>query len=132
MDEKATKQSAAVLSAGRLKHERMGALPGNLRPRDEVEAYLVQDALHEHYLATGFGTVTGHKIGCTTLVMQRFLAIDNPCAGGVLEGTTHMVEGTFVTATCFIPASSARSPYVWERTSLQMGRRIAVRRLSLP
>jgi len=96
MDEKATKQSAAVLSAGRLKHERMGALPGNLRPRDEVEAYLVQDALHEHYLATGFGTVTGHKIGCTTLVMQRFLAIDNPCAGGVLEGTTHMVEGTFV------------------------------------
>jgi 2-oxo-3-hexenedioate decarboxylase/2-keto-4-pentenoate hydratase len=33
--------------------------------------------------ARGLGALAGHKIGCTTPVMQRFLAIDHPCAGGV-------------------------------------------------
>lgn len=35
------------------------------------------------------GPVTGHKIGCTTAVMQTFLRIPNPCAGGVFERTVH-------------------------------------------
>ena len=85
-----------MLSAGRLNHERMGTLPDDLRPRNEVEAYNVQDALHEHYSAAGQGEVVGHKIGCTTLVMQRFLGIDNPCAGAVLNGTAHLADGKFV------------------------------------
>ena len=37
----------------------------------------------------------GHKIGCTTPVMQRFLGINNPCAGGVFDSTTHELKGSF-------------------------------------
>ena len=33
----------------------------------------------------GAAPSVGYKIGCTTAVMQRFLGIDNPCAGGVLR-----------------------------------------------
>jgi 2-keto-4-pentenoate hydratase len=58
------------------------------RPADERAAYTVQDALHP--LLTGtLGPVVGHKIGCTTAVMQAFLGIPNPCAGGVFERTVH-------------------------------------------
>jgi 2-oxo-3-hexenedioate decarboxylase/2-keto-4-pentenoate hydratase len=40
-------------------------------------------------LTPHFGAVVGHKIGCTTAVMQAFLRIQNPCAGGVYERTVH-------------------------------------------
>lgn len=36
---------------------------------------------------SGFGRVVGHKIGCTTSVMQAFLGIPNPCAGDIFEET---------------------------------------------
>jgi len=35
------------------------------------------------------GEIVGHKIGCTTPVMQAFLSIPNPCAGGVFASTVH-------------------------------------------
>jgi 2-oxo-3-hexenedioate decarboxylase/2-keto-4-pentenoate hydratase len=58
------------------------------RPADEAQAYLVQRAL-QAMLAPHFGPLVGHKIGCTTPVMQAFLKVPNPCAGGVYENTVH-------------------------------------------
>ena len=40
----------------------------------------------------------GHKIGCTTAVMQRFLAIDQPAAGGIFETMVRSGEGRFADA----------------------------------
>jgi 2-oxo-3-hexenedioate decarboxylase/2-keto-4-pentenoate hydratase len=73
----------------------MGALPESVRPLDEADAYLVQDLLHERLAAEGFGTVLGYKIGCTTPVMQRYLGIPNPCAGGVYSPMTHAQHGAY-------------------------------------
>ncbi len=95
MDETRVNQAATLLSAGRLENAKLGPLPNGLRPRDEREAYIVQDALHERFVAAGLGVVGGYKIGCTTEVMQRFLGIPNPCAGAVFESTAHRSEGTF-------------------------------------
>ncbi len=39
--------------------------------------------MHEKLSAAGWGPIAGHKIGCTTTVMQEYLKIDAPCAGGV-------------------------------------------------
>src|SRR5262249_43961804 len=58
-------------------------------PVDEASAYAVQDELHTLLVADGLGQVVGHKIGCTTKVMQEFLHIPNPCAGGVFESQVH-------------------------------------------
>jgi 2-oxo-3-hexenedioate decarboxylase/2-keto-4-pentenoate hydratase len=37
--------------------------------------------------AAGQGSCSGHKIGCTTPVMQAYLGIDHPCAGEVFAAT---------------------------------------------
>ena len=95
MDLKGTQKAASELSAGRLGPDRMDLLPTEFRPDDEAEAYDLQEALHELLACAGFGSVVGHKIGCTTLVMQRFLGINNPCAGGVFDSTIRELEGSF-------------------------------------
>lgn len=58
-------------------------LPQSLRPRDEAEGYALQQAVKQRLAAAGLGPAVGHKIGCTTAVMQAFLGIPHPCAGNV-------------------------------------------------
>lgn len=81
-------QTAQVIAGYRLGRTPIPALDPAIRPLDERAAYAVQDALHP-LLAGPLGPVVGHKIGCTTPVMQAFLGIPNPCAGGVFERTVH-------------------------------------------
>ena len=88
-------RAARLLSAGRLRMERLEALPDDVRPCGEGQAYSVLDALHAQLTSPGCGAVVGHKIGCTTPVMQQFLNIPNPCAGGVFEPTVRHLKGTF-------------------------------------
>jgi len=87
MNSEAIERAAEVLSTARLRRARLGGLPDDCRPGSEAEAYAVQDTLHRRLSAAGAGEVVGHKIGCTTAVMQRYLGIDNPCAGGVFAAT---------------------------------------------
>jgi 2-oxo-3-hexenedioate decarboxylase/2-keto-4-pentenoate hydratase len=94
--------AAQILSRGRLEKQRIGALPDGLRPRDAAEGYVIQDALHD-ILSPTLGRISGHKIGCTTAVMQRFLNINSPCAGMVFErcvsrGATKLPHAEFVRA----------------------------------
>ena len=95
METHAIGHAASALSAGRLACERMGLLPSDLRPVDEGEAYRIQDALHGLLEDGGMGSPSGHKIGCTTPVMQSFLGIPNPCAGAVFDSTAHEGSGSF-------------------------------------
>jgi 2-keto-4-pentenoate hydratase len=88
-------RAADRLCAARLERRRLNRLPRDCRPPDLGAAYAVQDVLHDRLTAAGRGAVAGHKIGCTTPVMQRFLKIDHPCAGGVLAPTVQHERGTF-------------------------------------
>jgi 2-keto-4-pentenoate hydratase len=88
-------RAADLLSTARLERQRFGGLPEDCRPADIAAAYAVQDALHARLEATGRGVVAGHKIGCTTPVMQQFLGIEHPCVGGVLAPTVRHERGTF-------------------------------------
>jgi 2-keto-4-pentenoate hydratase len=95
MAAEATLRAAELLARARLGRQRFAGLPETCRPPDEVAAYAVQDALHRQLSTAGCGPLAGHKIGCTTAVMQRFLNIDNPCAGGVFAPTVQHQHGTF-------------------------------------
>jgi 2-oxo-3-hexenedioate decarboxylase/2-keto-4-pentenoate hydratase len=95
MTPKAIAQAAALLCAARIARRRLDRLPDACRPPDEASAYAIQDALHRRLDAAGCGPLAGHKIGCTTAVMQQFLGIANPCAGGVLANTVQHCRGTF-------------------------------------
>ena len=77
-----------LLALNRLERQRLCALSPNTRPADEAAAYAIQAHLHTE-LAPKLGKISGHKIGCTTAVMQRFLNIPNPCAGGVFDNTKY-------------------------------------------
>lgn len=81
-------RAATLLAEARLARTRLAGLPADCRPYDRTEAYAVQARLHAH-LAGRLGAIAGHKIGCTTPVMQRFLNIDSPCAGGIFASTIH-------------------------------------------
>jgi 2-keto-4-pentenoate hydratase len=95
MTPSAIERAAQLLSAARLERRRFERLPEDCRPADLAAAYAVQDALHARLAAAGRGAVAGHKIGCTTPVMQKFLGIAAPCAGGVLAPAVQHRRGTF-------------------------------------
>ena len=83
------RRAATLLRDQRLRRIPIESLPADCRPRDELEGYAVQEALHGLLAGAGLGPVAGHKIGCTTPIMQAYLGIRNPCAGGVLAATVH-------------------------------------------
>jgi 2-keto-4-pentenoate hydratase len=95
MGPQAIEEAAGLLAKARLDRARFAGLPDGCRPVDEAEAYAIQDALHARLEAAGRGPLAGYKIGCTTAVMQRFLGIGNPCAGGVLRSGVQRRDGSF-------------------------------------
>jgi 2-oxo-3-hexenedioate decarboxylase/2-keto-4-pentenoate hydratase len=62
-------------------------LPMELRPESEAQGYRLQAAANAALAAAGLGAPVGHKIGCTTPVMQAFLGIHSPCSGEVFAAT---------------------------------------------
>jgi 2-oxo-3-hexenedioate decarboxylase/2-keto-4-pentenoate hydratase len=98
MAEQAIQRAARLLAEARLARRRFAGLPEDCRPADEAAAYQVQDALHARLAAAAHGALAGHKIGCTTAVMQQFLGIANPCAGGIFAPTVQQVAGRFAHA----------------------------------
>ena len=74
-----------------LAHQRFSSqpvsLPEDMRPGDESEAYALQAEVNRQLSKLGLGAPVGHKIGCTTPVMQAFLDIHSPCAGDIFATT---------------------------------------------
>ena len=93
MSDQAIQRAAGLLAAARLGRHRLDGLPEDCRPQGEAAAYRIQDALHARLTAAGHGALAGHKIGCTTAVMQQFLGIANPCAGGIFAPTVQHLDG---------------------------------------
>src|SRR3954465_11025056 len=84
-----TREAAKAVVAARLSAKALSPLPASVRPQDVAEGYKVQNAVHEMLADTEWGRVVGYKIGCTTSVMQQYLKIAHPCAGGLFSGRMH-------------------------------------------
>jgi 2-oxo-3-hexenedioate decarboxylase/2-keto-4-pentenoate hydratase len=83
-----TLQAAKAIAAARRDRTPLQALAAEIAPQDEAEGYRIQDAVHD-LLAADVGPLVGYKIGCTSAVMQRYLGIPHPCAGGVFANGVH-------------------------------------------
>jgi 2-keto-4-pentenoate hydratase len=81
------KQDAARILAHRRFSSLPVHLPEDMLPGDEIEAYAVQAEANQQLSKMGLGLPVGHKIGCTTPVMQAFLDIHSPCAGDIFATT---------------------------------------------
>ncbi len=81
--------AALKLSWARLGGEKTAPLPDDVSPTDIKDGYKTQHELHKILMEAGYGPLGGHKIGCTTPVMQEYLGIDHPCAGRIFTATIH-------------------------------------------
>ncbi len=75
------------LVAARLHGAPLTDMDRSIMPVSLEQGYAVQDALHRRLGETVLGRRCGWKIGCTTQVMQQYMQIDSPCAGGVFAST---------------------------------------------
>jgi len=84
MDKGVIEKSAALFAQLRRAKAPATRVADNLAPQDVSDGYDLQNAV-SRLLETDKGMACGHKIGCTTPVMQEFLGIDHPCAGRLYE-----------------------------------------------
>jgi 2-keto-4-pentenoate hydratase len=92
--------AAQTIAAARKTLAPLPALPQAMAPKTIEDGYRVQSQVHQ-LLATGLGALAGYKIGCTSQVMQKYLAIPHPCAGGVHARAVHG-SGTALSAAGFV------------------------------
>ena len=83
-----TERAAVMIAAARRAGTPLVPLPPGLAPPDEAGGYRLQAAVHAP-LADDAGPRIGWKIGCTSAVMQTYLGIPHPCAGGVFARGVH-------------------------------------------
>ena len=94
------RQAAQIVAAARKNLEPLAALPQQLVPDSIEDGYRIQSEVHR-LLATGLGPWIGYKIGCTSDVMQKYLGIPHPCAGGVHARGAHR-SGVVLKAADFV------------------------------
>jgi 2-keto-4-pentenoate hydratase len=70
------------------RRERFAPLPPELAPRSQSDAYAIQDAFVA-LRAQKLGAIAGYKIALTSAEMRRFVGMDTPMAGVILESTLH-------------------------------------------
>ena len=87
MEDNLIDMAAEFLAKSRLQGGVTSSLPEYLVPKTELDGYAIQAVLHRILQSAGYGQLVGHKIGCTTDIMQRFLNIDYPCAGQIFNST---------------------------------------------
>lgn len=95
MDGTALEEAARLFAEARLAARPIAGLPEAVRPASLAEAYAVQERLALRLTDGGLGPVAGWKIGCTTRVMQDYLAIAHPCAGALFAQTVREGDGEF-------------------------------------
>jgi 2-keto-4-pentenoate hydratase len=80
--------AAKYLFEAHERRQRFTPLPPELAPRTESDAYAIQDAFVA-LRAQKLGAIAGYKIALTTAEMRRFVGVDLPQAGVILESTLH-------------------------------------------
>jgi 2-keto-4-pentenoate hydratase len=88
MEAESVLAAAQAIATARRSRVPLGPLPVQLQPQDEAAGYEIQHEVH-WLLAEHVGDFAGYKIGCTSKVMQDYLRIPHPCAGGIFAQGIH-------------------------------------------
>lgn len=60
-----------------------------------ADAYTVQEALQDLFVAAGSGSIAGYKIALTSPVMQAFVGVNHPLAGAIFASRVHESPQSF-------------------------------------
>jgi 2-keto-4-pentenoate hydratase len=88
MSELRFEQAAKHLYEAHERREPFKPLPPNLTPYTEEAAYAIQDAFVA-LRAEKRGAICGYKIALASAEMRRFVGVEHPQAGMILESTIH-------------------------------------------
>ena len=80
------KQAAQRLLEAHERRARFAPLPAELAPTTGEEAYAIQDAFVA-LRAQKLGAIVGYKVALTSAEMRRFVGVDDPQAGTMLEAS---------------------------------------------
>ena len=95
-NERAIREAVELLKPARQNPPQvLHELPLSCRPTCVDDAMRIQAELNRHLANDGLGEIIGTKIGCTTPVMQDYLGMEHPCAGGIFSSTLHFGTGQF-------------------------------------
>jgi 2-keto-4-pentenoate hydratase len=94
------REAAQLIATARTSRKPLAALPQRFVPKSIEDGYRVQSQAHR-LLEGLLGPRVGYKIGCTSEVMQKYLAIPHPCAGGVHARGVHQ-SGVVLQAADFV------------------------------
>ena len=89
MDNPSVTIAVSALLQNRLKPQPFPGLPDACRPANLTEAYDLQEALNVALTDAGLGNVVGHKVGCTSRVMQEYMKISHPCSGSIFQHSVY-------------------------------------------
>jgi 2-keto-4-pentenoate hydratase len=81
-----SREAAAWLLRAHAQRERFAPIPAQLSPQTLDEAYAIQEAFVALRAKT-LGAAVGYKIALSSAAMQRFVGVDSPQAGVMLEST---------------------------------------------
>lgn len=84
----AVRHAAQIIAAARTSLRPLPSLPLEVMPKSIGDGYRIQSEVHR-LLEPALGQLVGYKIGCTSRVMQDYLAIPHPCAGGIHARRAH-------------------------------------------
>jgi 2-keto-4-pentenoate hydratase len=87
------KLAAQRLFDAHQRREAFAPLPPELAPRTAEEAYAIQDSFVA-LRAQKLGAVAGYKIALSSKEMQKFVGVNEPQAGVMLESTLHRTPAT--------------------------------------
>jgi 2-keto-4-pentenoate hydratase len=96
----ALRQAAQFIAQSRLSLKPLPSLPQTIMPNSIEDGYRIQSEVHQ-LLAPELGPRVGYKIGCTSDVMQKYLAIPHPCAGGFAAHAVHQ-SGAVLKAAAYV------------------------------
>ena len=82
------KLAAQHLLEAHQRRQPFAPLPPELAPRDAEAAYAIQDCFVA-LRAEQFGAIAGYKIALSSKEMQKFVGVNEPQAGVMLESTLH-------------------------------------------
>jgi 2-keto-4-pentenoate hydratase len=87
------RRAARRLLEAHQRREPFAPLPADLAPRSAEEAYAIQDA-YVALRSDTLGAIAGYKISLSSAEMQRFVGVDSPQGGVMLESTLRHSPGT--------------------------------------
>ena len=93
MSELDFKHAARHLFAAHERRERFTPLPPELAPHTGEQAYAIQDAFVA-LRAQRLGAIAGYKIALASAEMRRFVGVNDPQAGAILESTLQRTPAT--------------------------------------